>query len=105
MAIQLTDAEIISLLSEPKELPTYTTGNRMTTCLTLSYGSKPSRRFTWVWKPKDLSDPLADIKKGSADRWVGAVNADGSYWKWAYEMVRQVSEVNEVVSKATERVI
>ena len=46
-------------------------------------------------------DPLADVKKGAADRWVRAVNADGSYGKWTYEMVRQVSEVNEAVTRAT----
>jgi type III restriction enzyme len=46
-------------------------------------------------------DPLADLKKGAADRWVRAVNADDSYGKWAYTMVRQVSEVNDAVTRAT----
>ena len=35
-------------------------------------------------------DPLTDVKKGAAERWVSAVNSDGSYGKWAYQMVRQV---------------
>ena len=35
-------------------------------------------------------DPLGDVKKGAAERWVSAVNSDGSYGKWAYQMVRQV---------------
>jgi len=39
-------------------------------------------------------------KAGAAKRWVDAVNADGSYGRWAYAMVRQVSEVNEAVTKA-----
>ena len=46
-------------------------------------------------------DPLAEVKKGAAERWVNAVNADGTYGKWTYAMVRQVSEVNEAVTGAT----
>jgi len=45
-------------------------------------------------------DPLAEVKKGGAERWVSAVNADGTYGRWAYEMVRQTTEVNDVVTKA-----
>jgi len=45
-------------------------------------------------------DPLAEVKAGAAQRWVNAVNADGTYGRWAYVMVRQVSEVNEVVTRA-----
>ena len=45
-------------------------------------------------------DPLAEVKKGAAERWVSAVNADGTYGRWAYEMVRQTTEVNDVVMKA-----
>lgn len=40
-------------------------------------------------------------KSETAERWVTTVNADGTYGKWAYAMVRQVSEVNEAVSKAS----
>src|SRR5207247_400986 len=43
-------------------------------------------------------DPVADVKKGAAERWVRAVNADGSYGKWAYEMVRQISEVDSILN-------
>lgn len=45
-------------------------------------------------------DPLAEVK-AAAQRWVSAVNADGSYGRWAYAMVRQVSEVNEAVTRAS----
>jgi type III restriction enzyme len=45
-------------------------------------------------------DPLAETKAGAAQRWVNAVNADGTYGRWAYAMVRQVSEVNGAVAKA-----
>jgi len=47
-------------------------------------------------------DPLAEVKKGAAERWVNAVNADGTYGKWTYAMVRQVSEVNESLNRAWE---
>jgi type III restriction enzyme len=45
-------------------------------------------------------DPLAETKAGAAKRWVDAVNADGTYGRWAYAMVRQVGEVSETVTKA-----
>ena len=45
-------------------------------------------------------DPLADVKKGAAERWARAVNADGTYGKWTYAMVRQVSDVNDAVIHA-----
>ncbi|MDZ4344603.1 MAG: hypothetical protein U1E51_19450 [Candidatus Binatia bacterium] len=45
-------------------------------------------------------NPLAETKAGATKRWVDAVTADGTYGKWAYAMVRQMSEVNEAVTKA-----
>jgi type III restriction enzyme len=45
-------------------------------------------------------DELAEVKAGAAQRWVNAVNADGTYGRWAYVMVRQVTEVNEAVTRA-----
>ncbi len=45
-------------------------------------------------------DPLAEVKAAAAQRWVKAVNADGTYGRWAYAMVRQVNEVNETLTKA-----
>ena len=49
-------------------------------------------------------DPLAEVKKGAAERWVNAVNADGTYGRWAYEMVRQTGEVNDTVMKAAQAI-
>ncbi len=45
-------------------------------------------------------DPLAEVKAAAAQRWVSAVNADGSCGRWAYVMVRQTTEVNDAVTKA-----
>ena len=39
-------------------------------------------------------DPLADVKGAAAERWVGAVNADGRYGKWRFEMARKVADVS-----------
>jgi len=43
-------------------------------------------------------DPLAEIKASAAARWVGAVNADGSYGQWRYELARNVSAVGEKIT-------
>jgi type III restriction enzyme len=40
-------------------------------------------------------DPLAEVKASAAQRWVNAVNADGSYGVWRYELARSVAAVAE----------
>lgn len=42
-------------------------------------------------------DPLAEVKKAAALRWVAAVNADGRSGRWDYEMVRKPQDVIAVV--------
>lgn len=49
-------------------------------------------------------DPLAETKAGAAKRWVDAVNADGTYGQWAYEMVRQISEIDATIRRVAESV-
>ena len=43
-------------------------------------------------------DPLAEVKAAAAKRWVAAVNADGTYGRWAYRIVRKPTEVSEVIN-------
>jgi type III restriction enzyme len=43
-------------------------------------------------------DPLEDVKRGAAERWVAAVNADGTYGRWRYALVRRPTEVSGVLS-------
>lgn len=43
-------------------------------------------------------DPLSELKASAAARWVNAVNAEGSYGSWRYEMVRSVSRVGETLA-------
>jgi type III restriction enzyme len=38
-------------------------------------------------------DPLEDVKRAAAERWVAAVNAEGSYGRWAYELVKKTTDV------------
>ena len=45
-------------------------------------------------------DPLEDVKRAAAARWVEAVNADGCYGNWQYAIARKVSDVREIVSTA-----
>ncbi len=45
-------------------------------------------------------DPLADIKKAAAERWVAAVNADGKYGYWQYAMARTVGAVRGFLDSA-----
>jgi type III restriction enzyme len=44
-------------------------------------------------------DPLEDVKRAAAERWVAAVNADGSYGLWAYAIAKKTAEVAQIVSK------
>jgi type III restriction enzyme len=45
-------------------------------------------------------DPLEEVKRGAAERWVAAVNADGTYGRWKYAIAKRVSEVNEILAQA-----
>jgi type III restriction enzyme len=38
-------------------------------------------------------DPLRDVKRQAAERWVAAVNADGRYGRWKYQLIEQISDV------------
>jgi len=44
-------------------------------------------------------DPLADFKKQAAERWVAAVNADGTYGHWEYRLARSVAKVDEILDE------
>jgi type III restriction enzyme len=43
-------------------------------------------------------DPLEDVKRAAAERWVAAVNAEGSYGRWAYRIAKKTTEVSGIVS-------
>jgi type III restriction enzyme len=43
-------------------------------------------------------DPLEDVKQAAAERWVRAVNAQGSYGEWRYRLVKKPPEVTAVLT-------
>jgi type III restriction enzyme len=45
-------------------------------------------------------DPLEDVKRAAAERWVAAVNADGSYGRWAYRIAKKTTEVSGIITAA-----
>ena len=73
-------------------------------------------RFPKQAEPRRRPDPLVhliletkgyddrtDIKAQAAERWVKAVNAEGSYGSWTYAMVRSPGEVAQAVTKAADK--
>jgi type III restriction enzyme len=48
-------------------------------------------------------DDLADVKAAAAERWVAAVNAEGSHGVWRYAIARKVGEVRDLLERAIER--
>lgn len=49
-------------------------------------------------------DPLTDVKKAAAERWCRAVNADGRYGTWQYQLAFNPGDVPWILSEATRRV-
>ncbi len=43
-------------------------------------------------------DELEEVKREAAERWVRAVNAEGSFGDWHYAIAKQVSEVPKLIS-------
>lgn len=46
-------------------------------------------------------DPLEEVKKAAAERWVDAVNADGTYGRWRYVIAKKTTEVAEKIAGVT----
>lgn len=38
-------------------------------------------------------DPLADVKRAAAERWVRAVNADAQWGDWHYRLIYQPADL------------
>jgi type III restriction enzyme len=45
-------------------------------------------------------DPLAEVKQAAAERWIAAVNAEGSFGQWSYRMARKPTEVISIIVRA-----
>ena len=46
-------------------------------------------------------DPLEEVKRAAAERWVAAVNLEGSYGTWRYALVKKVSDIDAALTEAT----
>lgn len=55
-------------------------------------GEKP---VTLILETKGF-DPLADVKRQAAERWVAAVNADGAYGYWRFALVYDLSLLSQL---------
>ncbi|MBI3457151.1 MAG: DEAD/DEAH box helicase family protein [Candidatus Rokubacteria bacterium] len=42
-------------------------------------------------------DPVGEIKAAAAQRWVSAVNADGTYGRWAYAVAKRVADIDGIL--------
>ena len=38
-------------------------------------------------------DPLKDVKRQAAERWVAAVNADGRFGNWRYLLIENIAQI------------
>ena len=48
-------------------------------------------------------DPLEEVKRAAAERWMNAVNADGKYGRWQYALALKVADVDKLISEAAGR--
>jgi len=44
-------------------------------------------------------DPLKEVKRQAAQRWIEAVNADGTYGRWEYAVVARPTEIPAVLTR------
>jgi type III restriction enzyme len=42
-------------------------------------------------------DPLEEVKRAAAERWVAAVNADRTYGQWRYAVAKRVSDISILI--------
>ena len=54
-------------------------------------------RFTLILEVKGRPDPLEQVKAAAARRWVAAVNAEGSFGRWGYAILRDPKDTAETV--------
>jgi len=47
-------------------------------------------------------DPLEEVKRAAAERWVTAVNADGTFGQWHYAIAKKASDVPEIIKNVSD---
>jgi len=64
---------------------------------------KAPKLVTMVLEIKGF-DPKKEVKRAAAERWVAAVNAEGSFGFWLYDMVFKTSDVKASIDAALKRI-
>jgi hypothetical protein len=41
------------------------------------------------------------MKRGAAERWVAAVNADGTYGRWDYVLIKKAADIDAALDAVT----
>ncbi len=54
--------------------------------------------YTMILEVKGRPDPLEAVKAEAAQRWVNAVNAEGSFGRWGYAIVHDPREVTDAIN-------
>ena len=54
-------------------------------------------RFTLIMEVKGRPDPLEQVKGAAAQRWVAAVNQEGSFGRWGYGILRDPAKTEELI--------
>jgi len=44
-------------------------------------------------------DPREEVKRAAAERWVAAVNAEGSYGSWVFALIKKTTDVSAAITK------
>jgi type III restriction enzyme len=44
-------------------------------------------------------DPLEEVKRAAAERWVAAVTADGTYGTWRYALVKKLADIETILGR------
>jgi type III restriction enzyme len=45
-------------------------------------------------------DPLEEVKRAAAERWVASVNADGTHGRWQYVVAKKISDIPSILEKS-----
>ena len=45
-------------------------------------------------------DPLEEVKRAATERWVNAVNAEGSFGQWAFALAKKTTDVSAMITHA-----
>ena len=45
-------------------------------------------------------DPLEEVKRAAAERWVAAVTADGTYGCWKYAVAKKPEDIRRLIADA-----